>query len=151
MKKIRILIVDDSIVCRRLLSDVLSKELDLEIVGTANNGRVALEKVAQLQPDIVILDVEMPEMDGIQALAEIRKTHSRSHLPVIMCSPLTRQGERTTLESLFKGANDYIHKPATTGGLDESTRILHAELLPKIRALVSVAGAPRQAPFKPTP
>ena len=77
MPKIRILVVDDSVVFRRLVSEELSRDPALEVVGTAANGRIALAKLGQLSPDLVILDVEMPEMDGLEALKELRKTYPR--------------------------------------------------------------------------
>ncbi len=90
MPKIRVLVVDDAVVFRRLVSDELSRDPALEVVGTAANGKIALAKMAQVNPDLVILDVEMPEMDGLQTLAELRKTYPR--LPVIMFSALTERG-----------------------------------------------------------
>src|SRR5260221_11756359 len=78
----RILLVDDSPVVRRVLTDVISGDPQLEVVGTASNGRIALERIEQLKPNLVVLDIEMPEMDGLAALGELRKKHRR--LPVIM-------------------------------------------------------------------
>jgi two-component system chemotaxis response regulator CheB len=85
MSKKRILIVDDSVVIRRSLANALARDADLEVVGSASNGRIALMKIPLLRPDVVTLDVEMPDMDGLQALAEIRKRYPQ--LPVIMISP----------------------------------------------------------------
>ena len=79
MPKIRVLIVDDAVVIRRLLSDVLESDPDLEVAGTAANGRIALSKIRELNPDLVTLDVEMPEMDGLEALLEIRKDHNHGY------------------------------------------------------------------------
>ena len=87
MPKIRVLVVDDVGVFRRLVSDELSRDPALEVVGTAANGKIALAKLSQVTPDVVILDIEMPEMDGLTALKELRKTYPR--LPVIMFSSLT--------------------------------------------------------------
>src|SRR5580700_5118180 len=105
MGKIRTLIVDDAVVIRRLLTDLLSADPALEVVGTAANGRIALAKVPQVNPDLVILDVEMPEMDGLQTLKELRRTYPR--LPVIMFSALTERGAEATLDALALGATDY--------------------------------------------
>jgi two-component system chemotaxis response regulator CheB len=133
MPKIRILVVDDAVVFRRVLSDVLSSDPDLEVVGTAANGRIALAKLPQLTPDIVILDVEMPEMDGLQTLKELRKSYPR--LPVIMFSALTEKGAEATLEALARGATDYFTKPASVSGVDASIGVIRDELIPEIKAL----------------
>ena len=87
MPKIRVLIVDDAVAFRRLLGEELNKDPAVEVVGTAANGRIALARMSQVNPDVVILDIEMPEMDGLATLKELRKTHPR--LPVIMFSALT--------------------------------------------------------------
>src|SRR5271156_936535 len=98
MQKIRVLIVDDAVVFRRLVAEELGKDPALEVVGTAANGRIALAKMAQVSPDLVILDVEMPEMDGIATLRELRRTYPR--VPVIMFSALTERGAEATLDAL---------------------------------------------------
>src|SRR5271154_120655 len=102
MAKFRILVVDDAVVFRRLVSEELAKDAALEVVGTAANGRIALAKMPQLSPDLVILDVEMPEMDGLATLRELRRTYPQ--LPVIMFSALTERGAAETLEALSLGA-----------------------------------------------
>lgn len=102
--KIRLMLVDDSALIRRLLTDVLTGDPQLEVAGQAPNGRVALERLAAINPDMVILDVEMPEMDGLETLTEIRKRQPR--LPVIMFSSITERGAIVTLEALARGAND---------------------------------------------
>src|SRR5579872_53838 len=100
MPKIRILVVDDSVVVRRMVSDALSADAQLEVAGTAANGKIALAKIPQISPDIVILDIEMPELDGIATLVEIRRT--LPSLPVIMYSTLTERGGVSTLDALSK-------------------------------------------------
>src|SRR5215831_19258273 len=97
-KPFRILLVDDSPVVRRVLHDVIASDPQLEVAGTASNGRIALERIATLKPDLVILDIEMPEMDGLTTLGEIRKQTRR--LPVIMFSTLTHRGATATLDAL---------------------------------------------------
>jgi two-component system, chemotaxis family, protein-glutamate methylesterase/glutaminase len=134
MPKIRILVVDDAVVFRRMLSDELSRDPALEVVDTAANGRIALAKMTQVKPDLVILDVEMPEFDGLSTLAELRKTYRR--LPVIMFSALTERGATATLDALALGASDYFTKPATEG-LEASLEIVRNQLIPKIKALCS--------------
>src|SRR5271170_5287316 len=101
MAKIRVLVVDDAVVFRRLLSEELSRDPALEVVDTAANGRIALSKLPQVNPDLVILDVEMPELDGLSTLRELRKTYPK--LPVIMFSALTELGAAATLDALALG------------------------------------------------
>src|SRR5713226_9746769 len=115
MPKIRILVVEDAVVFRRHVAEELSNDPALEVVGTAANGRIALAKMTQVNPDVVILDIEMPEMDGLATLAELRKTYPR--LPVIMFSALTERGAEATLDALALGASDYFPKPVESGGL----------------------------------
>src|SRR5262245_63915039 len=114
MKKAKVLVVDDAMLIRRMVTDVIASDPAIEVVGDAPNGRIALQKIAQLTPDLVTLDVEMPEMDGIQTLKEIRKAYPR--LPVIMFSALTERGAADTLEALHHGASDYVTKPAGASG-----------------------------------
>jgi two-component system chemotaxis response regulator CheB len=130
MDRIRILVVDDSVLIRKLLSDTLSGDDALQVIGTASDGRLALAKIPQLHPDLITLDIEMPVMDGLQTLAEIRKLYPK--LPVIMFSTLTDRGASATLEALSLGASDYAAKPGPEGSAAESIR---AELIPKIKAL----------------
>jgi len=132
MPKLRVLIVDDAVVVRRILTDAMSAEADLEVF-TAANGRIALAKLQQVNPDIVTLDMEMPEMDGLTALKELRKTYPK--LPVIMFSTLTERGAGATLDALAAGANDYVTKPANVGSVAIAIQRIREELIPKIRAL----------------
>jgi two-component system, chemotaxis family, protein-glutamate methylesterase/glutaminase len=145
MAKIRVLIVDDSVVIRRLLSDCLAGDADIEVVGTASNGRLGLAKIPQLNPDLVTLDIEMPGLSGLETVAEIRKSHPR--LPVIMFSTLTERGAAITLEALSLGARDYVTKPSNTGGIATSMERVRGELIPKIKALCHKAPLP---PLRPT-
>ena len=132
MTKKRVLIVDDAVVVRRTLSDVVARDPALEVAGTASNGRFALAKFPALKPDIVLLDIEMPEMDGLETVRELRKINAR--VPIIMFSTLTEHGAAATLEALSLGATDYVTKPSNvdmTATIDAISR----ELIPKIRAL----------------
>ncbi len=129
--KIRLMLVDDSALIRRLLADVLSGDPMLEVVGQAPNGRVALERLPNLKPDLVILDVEMPEMDGLETLAEIRKSQPR--LPVIMFSSVTERGAIITLEALALGASDYVTKPSNTGNMATALQRVREDLIPRIK------------------
>jgi two-component system chemotaxis response regulator CheB len=149
--KIRILVVDDSVVIRQVVSDVLAADPEIEVVGTAANGKIALAKLTQLNPDLVILDVEMPELDGLATLSAIRKSHPK--LPVIMFSALTERGAAATLDALSRGASDYFTKPSGPGGIDESRRVLREQLVPAVKALAR-AHTPKPAssrPPSPTP
>ncbi len=151
MRKIRVLIVDDSVVVRRILINNLSLDPELEVVGFASNGRLALSKISQVNPDLVTLDLMMPEMDGVETLAEIRKTYPM--LPVIMVSAINLLDAAHTLDALALGANDYVTKPFN---VDRATaeRLLREELIPKIKALCSIrpsSGPVLETPlFKPT-
>lgn len=146
--KIRVLLVDDSAVIRRLLTDVLSGDPTLEIVGGAPNGRVALEQLSALKPDLVVLDVEMPEMDGLETLTEIRKRQPR--LPVIMFSSLTERGAIVTLEALALGANDYVTKPSNTGNMLAALQRVREELIPRIKTFCRHLLDPAPTPLQPT-
>jgi len=145
MARIRVLVVDDSVVIRRVVADELATDPEVE-VSVAASGAIALAKLTQSGFDLVILDVEMPDMDGLQTLAAIRRTHPR--LPVVMFSAFTERGAAATLEALALGATDYFAKPAGPGGLDESRRVLREELLPAIRQLCR---SPRPSPASAPP
>ena len=134
-RRTRILIVDDSAVMRSLLRAVVSCDADLEIVGTAVDGASALDSLQILRPDIILLDVEMPVMDGLATLQVLRRQWSK--IPVIMCSSLTQRGARVTIEALACGAADYVAKPTGQSDREVATRKLTRELIPKIRALTS--------------
>src|SRR5579862_4046474 len=133
MPKIRILVVDDSVVVRRMVSDVLTSDPELEVAGAAANGKIALAKIPQINPDIVILDVEMPELDGIGTLVGIRKM--LPSLPVIMYSTLTERGAEATLDALSKGATDYVTKPSNVGSVAQGLDCIRTQLIPKIKAI----------------
>jgi two-component system chemotaxis response regulator CheB len=135
MPPIRILVVDDSVVIRRLLSDILSGDRALEVVGTAGDGRIALAKIPLLKPDLMTLDIEMPVMDGLEAVVAVRKLYPK--LPVIMFSTLTERGAAATLDALSLGASDYVTKPTNTGSSMAAVECIRVELIPKIKALVS--------------
>ena len=140
MRKIRVLVVDDSVVIRRLLTDVLGADPDIELAGTAPNGRIALAKLPQLNPDIVTLDIEMPELDGLGTLPELRKIYPK--LPVIMFSTLTERGALSTLDALARGATDYVTKPANVGSVAAAIQSVRDQLIPKIKALCPTAPPP---------
>ena len=130
---IRVLIVDDSVVFRKILQEALSKHPKIKVVGTATNGREGLQKIRVLKPDVTVLDVEMPQMDGLTTLEAIKK--QKLSTVVIMFSTLTSQGAQTTLEALQKGAADFVPKPSGTGAFAQSVKTIQEQLIPKIVAL----------------
>ena len=132
MPKIRVLVVDDAVVMRKMITEVIARDPQIEVVGTAANGRIALQKIPQVNPDLITLDVEMPERDGLETLREIRKVYPK--LPVIMFSTLTAKGASTTLDALTLGATDYVTKPANVGSISEGILRLETDLVPKIKA-----------------
>lgn len=131
MPKIRVLIVDDAVVMRRMITEVLGRDPDIEVVGAAPDGRIALQKVIQVNPDVITMDVEMPGLNGIDTVRELRKTHPK--IPVIMFSTLTARGAEATLDALAVGATDYVTKPANVGSITEGIARLEKELIPKIK------------------
>ncbi|MFS3128381.1 protein-glutamate methylesterase/protein-glutamine glutaminase [Nocardioides sp. Bht2] len=148
MTPIRVLVVDDSVVIRKLVSDLLSADPDIEVVGTAVNGRAALQKAATLKPDLITMDIEMPELDGIEAVRQLRASGSR--IPVIMFSTLTERGATATLDALAAGASDYVPKPANVGSVGRSIEQVRESLIPRIKSLVP--GSPsRLRPVGVTP
>ncbi len=143
----RILIVDDSAVMRRLLRSVITSDARLEVAGAAGDGLSALNLVDFESPDLILLDVEMPVMDGLATLRELR---ARGHkMPVIMCSSLTQHGAGVTIEALASGAGDYVAKPSDQSGCDQAIRTLARDLIPKIRALLPHALTARSSPAPP--
>jgi two-component system chemotaxis response regulator CheB len=150
-RRYRILLVDDSPVVRRVLTDVITSDPQLEVAGTASNGRIGLERIEQLKPDLVILDIEMPELDGLGTIKEIRKKSRR--LPVIMFSTLTHRGASITLDALTLGADDYVPKASNSLGLAAAIEDMKQALLPKIHALCSrrQGSATSSAPQTRTP
>jgi two-component system chemotaxis response regulator CheB len=115
MGKIRVLVVDDSAFMRKIISDFLSEKDEIEIIGKAKNGQDAIEKVERLNPDVVTMDIEMPIMNGLEALKEIMDRFSR---PVIMLSSTTKEGAENTIKSLQYGAFDFVAKPSRAISLD---------------------------------
>jgi two-component system, chemotaxis family, protein-glutamate methylesterase/glutaminase len=104
----KVLIVDDSSLMRQLLTQILSSDPELEVIGTAEDPFVARDKIKSLHPDVLTLDVEMPRMDGLTFLEKVMRGHP---MPVVMISSLTDHGAETTLRALSLGAVDYIAKP----------------------------------------
>lgn len=134
MKNLRVLVVDDTSLYRVMLTAILSEIQDVEVVGSAANGRMALAKVAQLKPDLITLDVEMPEMDGIEALRQLRK--DAPEVGVIMVSARTQKGAEVTVQALELGAFDFVAKP-TGKDLKTNKEILRAHLGQIVRAFLT--------------
>lgn len=128
---LKVLVVDDTIVYRKIVSDLLNEFPETEVVGTANNGKIALSRIKSLQPDLVTLDVEMPIMDGLQTLQEINKQNL--DVGVLMVSTLTKRGSEITMKALDLGAFDFVAKPEE-GTREESVRSLRLSLHPRVRA-----------------
>jgi two-component system chemotaxis response regulator CheB len=137
----RILIADDSNVIRTRVASWIAHESDLELVGQAENGTRCVDLFQRLKPDVVILDVEMPELDGIETLRQIRAINAT--VPVIMFSALTEQGSRTTVAAMLAGATDYVAKPASFRVEDETRRLLieRVRSLVRQRVFVPLAGS----------
>lgn len=140
MDKIRVLLADDSLVVRRVIMEEIAAQPDLEVAGIAANGRIALERFAELRPDLVILDIEMPELDGLAALVQIRRTDPRT--PIIMFSSLTVEGAAATFDALARGATDFFAKPSGGGGLEAARKVIRQQLVPAIRELALRARKP---------
>lgn len=129
MKKIKVLVVDDSALMRKIISDMINAEDDMEVVDIARNGQDLLDKVEKYKPHVVTLDVEMPVMDGITALREMKKR--LLNIPVIMLSSVSKTGTALTMECLESGAFDFISKPSGAISLDINK--VKDELVEKIR------------------
>lgn len=134
MSGIRVLVVDDSVVVRKIVTDALNADPSLEVVGTAANGKLSLAKYKQLKPDAITMDIEMPEMNGIDAVRELRKMGAKE--PIVMFSTLTERGATATLEALSAGATDYVTKPANQGSVQESIQSVRDQLVPIILGLL---------------
>ncbi|WP_142995564.1 response regulator, partial [Zobellella denitrificans] len=129
MKKIKVLLVDDSAVMRQVLVALLEREPDMQVLGTASDPLFALDKMARDWPDVIVLDVEMPRMDGITFL---KKIMAERPTPVVICSSLTEQGAETTLQALAAGAVEIITKPRV--GLKQFLQDSSAALVGAVRA-----------------
>lgn len=151
---VRVLVVDDSVVIRRLVVQALEANPEIEIVGTAANGALAIAKYDQLKPDAITMDIEMPEMNGVEAVRALRKRGVR--VPIIMFSTLTARGATATLDALAAGATDYVTKPANVGSVQAALAQVGEQLGPKLLALAgrgpqrrAAAAAPAFAPSRP--
>ncbi|MFT5523729.1 MAG: two-component system chemotaxis response regulator CheB [Pirellulaceae bacterium] len=128
--QIRVLLCDDSAIMRKLIKKALEADPGITVAYEATNGRDAVTNLNRVKPDIVIMDVEMPVMDGIDAVREIRKYNWDT--PIIMFSSLTSNGAEATFDALDAGANDFSAKPAGVGHVTEALQLVRHDLIPKI-------------------
>ena len=144
---IRVLICDDSATIRSILSTTLGADQEIKVAGAAFHGAACLDMIPTARPDLVLLDVEMPVMDGITTLREIRRRFGK--LPVVMFSSLTERGAKATVDALLAGANDYVAKPAGLDAGEVAARI-RSDVIGRIKALVprGAAGG-RREPARP--
>lgn len=143
MSPIRVLVVDDSVVVRKVLCEVLASEPAIAVAGSAASGNIALAKIPQLNPDVITLDIEMPGLNGLETLAQIRKLYPK--ISVIMCSTLTERGAAITLEALSSGASDYVTKPSNSESLAAANEQIRRELVTKILSLTVRNSTPAPA------
>lgn len=146
-RKIRVMLVDDSAVIRGLIARTLEAEDDIEIVGSVHNGLVAVNNIAKSDPDVVILDIEMPEMDGLTALPLLLKASPRSK--VLMCSTLSARGADVSIRAMDLGAADCIVKPTSSSEIGGSEDF-KGNLIRLVRGLSKVAGPRDQQPADAT-
>lgn len=137
-KKLRVLVVDDTIVYRKSVSDIIEELPGVELAGVAHNGKIALDKIAQVKPDILTLDIEMPVMNGLEVLAELRKR--KLDVGAIMLSTLTAEGSELTLQALELGAFDFILKPQTSANLAAGKKEIKQLLQPMLEAYARSKG-----------
>ncbi|MER2113630.1 MAG: chemotaxis response regulator protein-glutamate methylesterase [Solibacillus isronensis] len=143
LQKTKLLVVDDSAFMRKLISDFFSDHRHIEVIGAARNGKDAIKKIEQLKPDVVTMDVEMPEMNGMEALKEIMQKYP---LPVIMLSSTTKRGAENTLMAMEYGAVDFVAKPSGSISLD--LHKIKDELVRKVEEASKVTVSKLKKPFR---
>lgn len=147
MNKIKVLIVDDSALMRKIISDMINEEPDMEVINTARNGEDLLTKLQNNLPDIITLDVEMPKMDGISALREMKKMNI--NIPVIVLSSISQKGPHLTMECLEAGAFDFLPKPSGAISLDINK--VKVDLVQKIRLAYEKSAVQSRVAVRPVP
>lgn len=144
MKKIRVLVVDDSALVRSLLSEIVNRQMDMECVGVANDPLMAREMIRELSPDVITLDIEMPRMDGLDFLARLMRLRPT---PVVMISTLTEHGAEATMRALELGAVDFVSKPRI--GVVDGLSDLSDQIVEKVR-VAAKANVRRAATVSPS-
>lgn len=144
MSKIRALIVDDAVVVRMIVSKVIADDPALEVAAIAPSGAIAFEKIVQVNPDIVIMDVEMPGMDGLETLRKIKTSYPK--IPIIMFTSNTQRSADLAVQALTLGASDFILKPSNMKNQDDAISYLRENLLPKIKVVCEKIARPLQIP-----
>ena len=144
MSKIRVLVTDDSAFMRKVISDILSTDPDIEVIERARNGLECIEKCKQLNPDVLTLDIEMPVMNGLEALKSLMSEHP---IPIVMLSSLTREGAEATIEALEAGAFDFVTKPSGPISLD--IHKVGARLIERVKAASLAKGRLKKTPPAP--
>ena len=132
-KRLKAMVVDDTVFYRKIVSDALAAIPEVEVVGTANNGKIALSRIATLQPDLITLDIEMPEMTGLEVLAAIKERSL--NVAVVMLSSLTQQGSDMTIKALELGAFDFLPKP-NAGSFEANKKAVDEALNPIVKAFL---------------
>jgi two-component system chemotaxis response regulator CheB len=147
LKKIKVIVVDDSALMRKILSDMINSELEMEVIDTAKNGEDLLTKMHHKIPDVITLDIEMPKMDGISTLKELKKNNV--NIPIIMLSSVSKTATELTMECLEHGAFDFISKPSGAISLDINK--VKDELVEKIRVAFNQRTEKNNLDFEKSP
>src|SRR5215510_13840954 len=132
-KKIRVLVVDDSTFMRKVLENIFNSDAEMQVVGSAKDGREAVTMAQSLKPDVITMDINMPHVDGLQATAEIMTTNPR---PIVIVSSESREGAASTLRALELGAIEFVAKPSS--GIDLDMHSIQDDLLRKVRTAAKV-------------
>jgi len=132
-KKIRVLVVDDSTFMRKVLEGIYNSDEQMQVVGSAKDGREAVSMAESLKPDVISMDINMPHVDGLQATAEIMTTNPK---PIVIVSSESKEGAASTLRALELGAIEFVAKPSS--GIDLDMQSVKEELLRKVRMAAKV-------------
>ena len=144
LSKIKVLVVDDSALMRKIISDMVNSQEDMEVIGKARNGVDLLKKIESINPDVITLDIEMPEMDGITALKAMKD--KGYHIPIIVLSSFTENGTKLTMECLHNGAFDFIAKPS--GSISIDINVIKEDIVNKVRLAAGKGSLEKKSPLK---